>query len=274
MFGETEFKVKYGNGYNYIDVDSDREGHTLVFLHGMFGGLSNFDPLLKQLQGYSIFVPKIPVYELEQQLSIPRLSEWLHSVLKERGIQEVILLGNSMGGHIALEYILRHSEMVDSLILTGSSGLFENDLGSTKPKRYDRDYIKERAAMTFYDDLVNDTIIDEILDVLQSPDKLGRLLKIARSTHEYNMEDKLHRIDQPVLLIWGRDDIITPQEVAETFLAKLPNATLKWIDRCGHAPMMERPKEFAVYLTDFLRKQKVKAQKKDKDKHEEDYSHF
>ena len=275
MFGETEFNVSSSEELRYIDLPSETAGYSLVLLHGMFGGLSNFDPLLKRLSGYPVLVPEIPVYDFDcDRLSVPALAEWLHRILTQRGIVRPVLLGNSLGGHIALEYALSYPEQVEALVLTGSSGLFENDLGSTKPRRYDREYVKERAAMTFYDDLVTDTIVDEILDVLQSPQKLSRLLRIARSTHEHNLEDRLHAIRKPVLLVWGMNDVITPRSVAETFRDKLPEAELKWIEKCGHAPMMERPDQFAEFLTDFLDRYLSQIENKNNDSHEKDYSHL
>lgn len=276
MFGDTQYDVKQGGGYKYIDLveESDR-GNTLVLLHGMFGGLSNFDPMVSRLHGYSVFIPEIPVYRFDRKdLTIPRLAEWLNEQLEAHGISNPVLLGNSMGGHIALQYGLNYPDKPKALVLTGSSGLFENDLGSSCPRRYDRNYVKERAALTFYDDLVDEKIIDEILEILQSPAKLSRLLTIARSTHEHNLEEELSNIQQQVLLVWGKNDIITPPHVAEQFLEKLPMASLKWIDRCGHAPMMERPDEFVNYLEDFLASYVPKANKSKTGQHEEDYSHI
>ncbi|MDX1671744.1 MAG: alpha/beta hydrolase [Balneolaceae bacterium] len=256
MFGNTQFSVRNSDGYRFIDRRSADKSHpVLVMLHGMFGGLSNFDPLIEYLDDYPVFVPEIPVYDFDRAaLSIPELSRWVCAVLEKQDIREPVLLGNSMGGHIALDLALRFPKRVKALVLTGSSGLFENDFGSTRPRRYDRSYVKERASLTFYDDLVNESIIDEILEVLQSTQKLGRLLSIARSTHEHNLEDQLEQVKHPVLLVWGEEDVITPPEVAETFCKKLPNAELKWIPRCGHAPMMERPQPFAFYLNEFLSK--------------------
>lgn len=277
MFGDTQFEVKHNAEYRYIDLLKDPENSfTLVLLHGMFGGLSNFDPLLKNIQHQSVFVPEIPIYEFDKSsLTIPELSSWLHNVLTDHKILNPILLGNSLGGHIALQYALSHPDQVKALVLTGSSGLLENDLGSSRPKRYDRDYVKERASLTFYEDLVDETIIDEILEVLQSPRKLLRLLRIARSTHEYNMEDELDNIKKPTLLVWGKNDVITPPEVAELFHEKLSGSTLKWIDKCGHAPMMERPQEFTSYLISFLKKHHfISKNKKSEEHHEEGYTHI
>lgn len=118
-------------------------------------------------------------------------------------------------------------------------------------------------------------MVEEILDVVQSPSKLIRLLWIARNTQNYNMEDELPKIFQPTLLVWGKNDIITPPEVGETFCQKMPNAQLKWIDKCGHAPMMERPEQFVGYLKNFLSELNQNAKpNSESSSYEKDYPHI
>lgn len=266
MFGSSEYTAYTNNGYKFLKISNDLNScPPLVLLHGMFGGLSNFDPLIKRLDDYTVFVPLIPLYSFEkEELSIPMLSEWLHKFCRDCEIKQPVLLGNSMGGHVALEYSRVFTDDITALVLAGSSGLFENDFGTTNPKRNDREYIRKRAALTFYDDIVTEELIDEIMEVTQSPQKLPKLLKIARSTHNYNMGSMLSDITLPVLLIWGKNDQVTPPGVAKQFYNKLPNARLKWIDKCGHAPMMERPDEFVKHLKPFLQQlQYTKANKKE-----------
>ncbi len=273
MFGKSNHKTHLDNGYEYLKVPGDGQTDIeLVLLHGMFGGLSNYDPLLEHLNGYTIYVPSIPVYDFEtKELTIPKLGHWLYGFCKQMNIQSPVLLGNSMGGHIALEYAVQYPNMISSLILTGSSGLLERDFGSTCPRRNDRDYIRRQAALTFYDDLIDDTILDEIIEVITTPSKLTNLLAITRSTHQHNMEEQLPDITHPVLLIWGKNDEITPPEVADSFLRLLPDAQLKWIDKCGHAPMMEHPQVFALYLNRFLAELKDKYQISTQTNYEENY---
>lgn len=256
MFGTSEYKTYLSNGFEFLKISNGTsESSDLIFLHGMFGGLSNYDPLLKLLQNHNIFVPSIPIYDFNTSgLTINKLTQWLHSFYESVNVTKPVLLGNSMGGHLALDYALKYPDNVSALVLTGSSGLQERDFGSTFPRRHDREFIRKQAGKTFYGDLINDTILDEIMEVVKSPSKLMNLLAIARDTHKYNMEQHLSKIKQDVLLVWGRNDEITPPEVAKIFLDKLPNATLRWIDKCGHAPMMEHPQTFAVYLNDFLHK--------------------
>src|SRR5699024_9352246 len=169
-------------------------------------------------------------------------------------IQDPILLGNSMGGHVVLEYTHKNPTKVWAQILTGSSGLLEYDFGSSFPRRKSREYLKEKANMTFYEDLADEAIVDELVEVVNSRKKILSLLKLTRSTHAYSMEDKLPQITQPTLLIWGKQDIITPPKVARQFNRLLPHSTLEFINHCEHAPMMERPESFYKLLNDFLHK--------------------
>lgn len=278
MFGASSFELNRQNGYEFLRITNGTlPDRTLVFLHGMFGGLSNFDPLLKRLKGETVLVPSIPIYEKDglSAPTIPAIADWLHGFVSDNGLDRLVLLGNSMGGHIALEYAHKHPERLEGLVLTGSSGLFENDFGTSVPRRNDRDYIRERACMTFYDDaIVTDEIVDELFEVIQAPSKLSRLLRVARSTHAHNMEHILPTLDIPALLVWGRDDEITPPEVAEMFFELLPDARLKWIDKCGHAPMMEHPDLFYSHLNDFLKHlDKTNINSRRLQDYEENYSH-
>lgn len=278
MFDNSKFDVHQVDNYRFLKVPAseDAGSKSLVCLHGMFGGLSNFDHLIEQINEYSVFVPDIPLYSLPKtKLSISGLTEWLRGFMTEAGIHKPVILGNSMGGHIALEYALQYPTDVRALILTGSSGLLENGFGSTFPRRNDPEYIRQQASLTFYEDLVDDTMLEEILDVVQSPSKLTRLLWIARSTQKHNMEEVLPDIAHPTLLIWGKNDVITPPGVAETFCRKMPGALLKWIDKCGHAPMMERPEQFTYFLKEFLDGLGILEKKnKNHSAYEKKYSHL
>jgi len=82
---------------------------------------------------------------------------------------------------------------------------------------------------------------------------------MAKSAIRHNMAKDLNKITMPVGLIWGREDKITPPEVAVEFNQLLPDSKLYWVEQCGHAPMMERPQQFNSYLREYLKyiKQKV-----------------
>jgi pimeloyl-ACP methyl ester carboxylesterase len=162
-------------------------------------------------------------------------------------------LGNSLGGHVALVYILKHPERVKSLTLTGSSGLFENAMGDSYPKRGDYEYIKNKTAQTFYDPAVaTPELVDEVFEITKNRIKVIKIIALAKSAIRHNLGEELNQIQQPTLLIWGKNDIVTPPFVAEEFKKLIPNSQLHFIDKCGHAPMMEVPVEFNSILEKFL----------------------
>ena len=228
-----------------------------MLLHGLFGALSNFADLINHFKArYKVVVPLLPLYEMPVPMAnLENLTDYVHEFINFKGFNSVVLLGNSLGGHISLKYVVKHPERVAAMVLTGSSGLFENSLGDTYPRRGDYEYIKQKTQLTFYDpNLATQDLIDEVVDIINQREKIIRVLSIAKSAIRNNMKDELAHIQVPVLLIWGRQDTITPPFVADDFHEHLPNSELAFIDECGHAPMMEKPAEFNQLLEQFLNK--------------------
>lgn len=233
----------------------DGKGPVLLILHGLFGALSNFKDVFERFRdSYEVVIPMMPVYELPvQDTHVRSLAAFIAKFVEYKGFDKVNLLGNSLGGHVALVYALDHPEKVNSMILTGSSGLYENAMGGSFPRREDYEFIKAKVAYTFYDPAnATKELVDEVFEIVNNKDKLIRILALAKSAIRHNMAQDLHKFKMPVCLIWGRNDNITPPEVAEEFHTLIPHSDLFWIDECGHAPMMERPVEFNNILAPWL----------------------
>ena len=185
--------------------------------------------------------------------SVSGLEKHIAAFIEHKNYTNIHLLGNSLGGHVALVYILKHPERVKSLTLTGSSGLFENAMGDSYPKRGDYEYIKNKTAQTFYDPAVaTPELVDEVFEITKNRIKVIKIIALAKSAIRHNLGEELNQIQQPTLLIWGKNDIVTPPFVAEEFKKLIPNSQLHFIDKCGHAPMMEVPVEFNSILEKFL----------------------
>lgn len=238
------------------------EGEVLLLLHGLFGALSNFSELIERFSPhYKVVLPFLPIYELPLRKStLPNLMNFVEDFVNFRQYERVIVLGNSLGGHISLLYTLNNPEKVTAMILTGSSGLFENTMGDTFPKRGNYDFIKNKVAYTFYDPaMATKELVDEVFGIVNSRSKALRVVSVAKSAIRNNMSDDLPKITVPSFLIWGTDDKITPPFVAHEFNKLLPNSELVFIEKCGHAPMMERPQIFNEVLSDFLAKLKIES---------------
>ncbi|MES2060865.1 MAG: alpha/beta hydrolase [Bacteroidota bacterium] len=246
--------LKEENGFSYIEAG---EGETLLLLHGLMGALSNWEDVVNEFSPrYRVILPILPIYDMPLLTTgVRALSKFIHKFIKFKKLSNVILLGNSLGGHVGLIYVLAHPGYVKALVLTGSSGLYENAFGGSFPKRESIDFVREKVQYTFYDPAIaTDELVNDVFVMINDRHKVIRILAMAKSAIRHNMNKELRKITMPVCLIWGRDDKITPPEVAVEFNEMLPNAELHWIDKCGHAPMMERPVEFNQYLSAFLEK--------------------
>ena len=197
----------------------------------------------------------MPFYSLPvEESNVENISEKFIGFLELVIDEPVTLIGNSIGGHISLITTVNRPDLVDSLILTGSSGLYEKSFGETFPKRGDYEYVKRKSGEVFYDpSSATKEIVDEVYETVNNREKAIRTLYIARSAIKHNMKEELHQIKQPVCLIWGKQDNVTPPEVATELNQLLENSTLHWIDKCGHAAMMEHPDEFNRLLDEWLK---------------------
>ena len=243
--------IKEGN-FEYLEVG---EGETLMLCHGLFGALSNFADLIEKFRHtHKVVVPILPLFDLDiLHTSVSGLEKHVAAFIEYKNYTNIHLLGNSLGGHVALVYVLKHPERVKSLTLTGSSGLFENAMGDSYPKRGDYEYIKNKTAQTFYDPAVaTPALVDEVFEITKNRIKVIKIIALAKSAIRHNLGEELNQIKQPTLLIWGKNDIVTPPFVAEEFKKLIPNIQLHFIDKCGHAPMMEVPVEFNSILEKFL----------------------
>jgi len=247
-----DLQVKEKGKFTYID---EGQGETMILLHGLFGALSNWEHVVGHFsKKYRVIIPMLPIYTMPiKQAGLEKLNEFVEEFVEEFQLNEMIMVGNSLGGHIGLIYTLRNSEKIQKLILTGSSGLFEDSMGGSFPKRGSYDYVEERVQYTFYDPkTATKELIDEVFQTTNDIPKCLRIVGIAKSAQRNNMANEIPKIKAPTLLIWGLNDTITPPMVAHEFNRLIPNSTLRFIDKCCHAPMMEHPKKFNELLDEFL----------------------
>jgi pimeloyl-ACP methyl ester carboxylesterase len=239
--------------FRYIEAG---KGQPIVILHGLMGGLSNFEGVMNYFspKGYRVIIPELPVYTMPVlSTSVKSLSEFLHDFIVHKELKDVILLGNSLGGHIGLLYTKNYPEFVKGLVITGSSGLYENNLGDGYPKRGDYEYIKKKSQDVFYDpEVATKEIVDEVFESVNDRNKLVRTLALAKSAIRHNMAKELPNMKTPTAIIWGAEDSVTPPNVAKEFNQLLPDSNLYWIKKCGHAPMMEHPHRFNEILEQWF----------------------
>ena len=249
-----QYEIRQKDKFSYVEEGT---GEPLVLLHGLFGALSNFSGLIDYFRSHNrVIIPLLPLLDMDiLHTSVGGLAKYVNRFLEALDLNGVHLLGNSLGGHVALVHTLKNPERVKSLVLTGSSGLFENGMGDSYPRRGDYEYIKNKTALTFYDPAIaTKELVDEVYSITNNRLKVIKIIALAKSAIRNNLGEELNQINKPTLLIWGNNDTITPPFVGHEFNKLIPNSDLHFIDKCGHAPMMEVPDEFNKILHGFLNK--------------------
>ena len=247
------FEINKEKDFKYIE---EGDGLPIIILHGLMGGLSNFNGVITffKEKGFKVLMPVLPIYDLPiLKTSVRELSNFLDRFIKFKKIKKFVLIGNSLGGHIAL-YYTKIFNRTNGLVLTGSSGLYEKGMGSGYTKRGDYNVMKKKVEEVFYDPRVaNKELVDEVFETVNDRNKLIKILAMAKSAIRHNMAKDLPKMKLPCLIIWGKNDNVTPPEVGIEFNNLLPNSDLVWINKCGHAPMMEHPEKFNEILLDWLK---------------------
>jgi 2-hydroxy-6-oxonona-2,4-dienedioate hydrolase len=239
--------------FTYIDRG---QGPVVVILHGLFGSLSNFENLISMTENrYRFIMPVLPLYDCDvKHANLDGMLDYFRRFITELNITDYSILGNSLGGHVALLNELKFPDSTKSLILTGSSGLFENSLGNDYPRR-DKEGLRAKLDDIFGNKkMITDELVDEVAEIVSSYSKILRIIRMAKSATRQNLTYEIEKIKTKTMLIWGEEDKITPPFVANQFHDKMTASELAWIPNCGHAPMMEYPKEFAQILLPFLDK--------------------
>ena len=238
-------------------LEEGKGQQPIILLHGLMGGVENFGEMVDFISAkYKVYGLDLKLFEGRNLLkvSVKSLSEYLNDFMKTLNIKSATLIGNSMGGHVGLIFAKNYPSKVDNLILTGSSGLFEESMGNSWPRRGDKNYIRKKTEEVFYDPKVaTDELVDKVFEIANNRMNLLKLLGYAKSAIRHNMANEIPNIKTPTCLIWGANDKVTPPHVAEEFHKLLPNSNLYWIEKCGHAPMWEHPKQFSEIVLDFLK---------------------
>lgn len=231
------------------------DGEPVLFLHGLFGGAWHWETALEALgPGWRGMALTLPIFEMPpDDLSVASLRRYVEDFLECERVPSAVLVGNSLGGQVALELALHAPARVRALLLTGSAGLLERTATRTVPHRPSSAFVRERMAEVFHDpSLVTPAWVESVRELVGQRSYALRVLQITRSARRSNLEARLGQVRCPTRLVWGTHDRITPVAEARRFLRGIPGADLRLIPRCGHAPMIEQPDVFGRALVEFL----------------------
>jgi pimeloyl-ACP methyl ester carboxylesterase len=240
-----------------MDIRIDRVGcgQPVVILNGLLGTNEHWFGCLGPLAERSeVLLMQPPILEMRGKgCSVDGVLQLVIGVLETLIDRPAVFVGNSLGGHIGLRMALEYPEKVRGLVLIGSSGLFERTFDSDWEHNPSREWLQRKIEGLFHDpSRMLPGMVDQAHEELSRRTAARALVKLGRSAKRDHLGEKLHAIRCPTLLMWGKQDIVTPPEVAEEFHKLIPGSRLEWIDRCGHAPQIERSQEVGLGIAGFL----------------------
>lgn len=228
-----------------INYAEKGEGFPIVLVHGLSDDLRFWDPVISELSRYYHTItldlrghgksskPDAP-YSIEQ------FSDDIHSLLVKLEIKKAGFIGFSMGGAVAQKFAVNHSEMVSSLVLISSFSYINNDLNKTLLKL--RKALIEGGFAAFFDEILPLVLIPEFIQ--QNQDALNEVKEEKIKTEspaalinsidaclKFNLKDK---ISKPTLIISGKEDILTPNELAKQIHRLITHSKLEFIENTGH----------------------------------------
>ena len=231
------------------------EGPAVVFLHGLVGLNDHWEDVVNRVQTrVRCVMLELPLLDLTgADCSVDGVEELTSRFLGVHLDSPAVLVGNSFGGHVALRVALRRPDLVRGMVLAGSSGLIERSMVREVQIRPSREWLARKIGELFYDPMhVREADLDRAHRELTHREKARAMVRLSRTARRNHLGQQIGRITAPTLLIWGRNDVVTPPEAAEEFARLLPDARLVWFDRCGHVPMVEKPDEFAAAMIRFV----------------------
>jgi 4,5:9,10-diseco-3-hydroxy-5,9,17-trioxoandrosta-1(10),2-diene-4-oate hydrolase len=267
--------VKVGNiETRYWDLGDGKP--SIILLHGLGGYLENWEDNIGALaQGSRVYALDLVGFgrsdKPQVEYSIPYLTEFVQEFMVVQDIDRVTLIGESMGGAIALRFALQYPNQVEKMVLAASAGFGKEIsiylrvmslplLGELFARPSRKGFTQFLEQCVHNTDLITDQWIEEGYEMASLPGAQRSLLSTLRSicniwgvkSEAYRpILDRLEEIEVPTLVIWGAQDRILPAAHAHQ-AKRLPDARVHILESCGHIPNIERAKEFNALVTDFL----------------------
>lgn len=272
-------RVCYGEG-NCVRVrdDGNRNGPTLLLLHGSSDSLLTWQPIIKILgDDYRILSIDLPGHglsgpDINDDYSASASFEAITALANHAEVDKFIIGGNSMGGWLSWRYTLAHPDKIEGLILIDASGA-PLPPGAPKANVYlgaklmrmpllrpvlervtPRNFVKKSIEDSVYDPaFATDDIIDRYWELLRYPGNRRATAIRAITDREPEYAERLNEITSPTLILWGRHDQVTPLGIGETFNQRIPNSKLIIVEEAAHLSHLEKPEQVADEIDSFVR---------------------
>ncbi len=240
-----------------ITLKRGGSGRKLLYLHGASGAAA-VQPFMQELaEEFEMFVPEHPGFGGSEEPgwldTIHDLAYFYLDFLEQLDLKDVLLVGSSIGGWLALEIAVRNTSRIRALTVVGPLGIYvpglkRGDMFLWSPE--------EKVRNLFFDQKIAEQILAQPTTPEQVETEVKNQYTVARLAWEPRMFDPhlakwLHRVKMPTQIIWGDSDRVLPAGYAAEFAKLIPGARVDIVRQCGHTPHTERPQEFVRLVREF-----------------------
>ncbi|MEM2760753.1 MAG: alpha/beta hydrolase [Nitrososphaerales archaeon] len=260
---EQNFTTADRYSVRYLENGVSNKKHVLC-LHGLGASAERWSKVLPILaKEYHVVAPDLIGFgysdKPEVHYTIDFLVRFVRKFMKKMQLKKVILVGASLGGHIALETALAYGDTVEKLVLVSPAGMMKNPTPGLSHYIAAAMYPTVENARKAFQEMAGSKDVDEIytkdfVNRMQLPyAKYAFMSAVLGSRAAPALEDRLHKIKVPTLIVWGKKDGLIPVKFARKFHAYIKDSKLVIMDNCGHTPYFEKPNEFCNILLEFLK---------------------
>ncbi|MCB8818894.1 alpha/beta fold hydrolase [Desulfosporosinus shakirovi] len=242
-----------GKGTYYIQSCKSQEDlPTVVFVHGAGGTSENWVCQLAGIEGYNLIALDLPGHGRSEGSAIESITgyrEFVWGFAQALELRLFYIVGHSMGGAIALDLGLEHSEALIGLIIIGSGARLPvsfSFLELLSMGKHPLQIVKYSYASTISTDILNKAT-REMKSV-----PIGVYQADLQACNEFNIMGRIKDIINPTLVICGQDDQMTPPKYSKHLCKELPHSTITLITEAGHMVMLEQPDQVNEAITNFL----------------------
>jgi pimeloyl-ACP methyl ester carboxylesterase len=263
-----------GSRVNYVEMG---EGPPLLLVHGLSGCWQNWLENIPHLaRTHRVIAPDLPGFGASPMppwdITIPAYGRFVRDFCERLGVERAAIVGNSMGGFIATEVAVAEPDRMEKLVLVSAAGItwararrepaamvgrmvragtplvlrFQTGVGMLRPKARQFSF---RGVFHDPNGLRRELLWENVVPALHSPGYFDAFINLVG----YDIRNRLEEIEDPTLIVWGRNDRVVPVPAAFSYRRRIgDNARLEIFDETGHVPMLERPVRFNRLLDEFL----------------------
>jgi pimeloyl-ACP methyl ester carboxylesterase len=256
---DAQYAAVAGARVRYLDVGPTQAGKTtstVVLLHGFASSLETWTGLIPKLaREHRVIALDLKGFgwtdRPEGDYSPGAQAELVQALLRQRGVERASVVAHSWGSSVALALTVAAPQLVQRVVLY-DAWVYDEQLppffrwamlpgvGEALFGLYYKQQPESRLSLGFYQPArVPQQLVDDVERALERPGTTAAALAAVRGEGFLELEQRYHTIQQPVLLLWGREDAVSAPHIAERLVRDLPHARLQWFARCGHFPMLE-----------------------------------